>query len=144
MLFDFQRQVGSRNVFTLSYLGAQGRKGQNETNINLPAYQTGWIFGGGVGDTTFNAARPNNLGRFSDIYVIRPNLNSFYNSLIAQFRHDFSNGFQITSNYTWGKTVSDYPWGESAGQQWQFRERCRLSRWRKLRWISISEPDQPR
>jgi hypothetical protein len=110
MLLDFQQQVGSHDVFTLSYAGAQGRKGQNEMNINLPPYQTGWIYGGGGGDPTFNAARPNNAGRFSDIYVIRPNLNAFYNALIVQYRHQFSNGLQFMSNYTWSKTVSDYPW----------------------------------
>jgi hypothetical protein len=110
MMLDLQQQVGAHDVFTLSYAGAQGRKGQDETNINLPAYQTGWIYGGGVNDPTYNAARPNAVGRFGDIYVIRPRLNSFYNAAIVQYRHDFNKGFQITSNYTWGKTVSDYPW----------------------------------
>jgi hypothetical protein len=113
MMLDLQYQVAGHDVFTLSYAGAQGRKGENQTNINLPPYQTGWTYGGGVGDTDFNAARPNAVGRFGDIYVIRPRLNSFYNALIAQYRHDFSQGFQITSNYTWGKTVSDYPWSNT-------------------------------
>jgi hypothetical protein len=110
MILDLQQQVGSHDVFTLSYAGVQGRKGTNEVNLNLPPYQTGWTYGGGVGDPTYNAARPNNAGRFGDIYVIRPNLNSFYNALIVQYRHDFSRGFQFLSNYTWGKTVSDYPY----------------------------------
>jgi hypothetical protein len=115
MMLDVQQQVGNHDVFTLSYAGAQGRKGQNETNINLPAYQTGWIYGGGSGDTTYNAARPNAVGRFGDIYVLRPRLNAFYNAAIVQYRHDFSKGFQVTSNYTWGKTVSDYPWVNTLG-----------------------------
>ncbi len=115
MMLDVQQQLGGHDVFTVSYAGAQGRKGQNETNINLPAYQTGWTYGGGVGDPTYNAARPNNLGRFGDIYVLRPRLNAFYNALIVQYRHDFNKGFQITSNYTWGKTVSDYPWVNTLG-----------------------------
>lgn len=110
MLFDVQRQVATHDVITLSYAGAQGRKGQNQTNINLPAYSTGWTFGGGSGDPTFNAARPNSFGRFGDIYVVRPRLNSFYNALIVQYRHDFSKSFQATSNYAWSKTVGDYPW----------------------------------
>ena len=115
MMLDLQQQVGGHDVFTLSYAGAQGRKGQNETNINLPAYQTGWPAGGGGGDPAYNAARPNAVGRFGDIYVMRPRLNSFYNALIAQYRHDFTKGYQITSNYTWGKTVSDYPWINTLG-----------------------------
>jgi len=109
MLFDVQQQVATRDVFTLSYAGAQGRKGQNEYNLNLPPYQTGWPFGGGGGDPVYNAARPNNVGRFGDIYVMRPTINSFYNALIAQYRHDFSRSFQLLSSYTWGKTVGDYP-----------------------------------
>ena len=115
MMLDLQQQIGAHDVFTLSYAGAQGRKGQQETNINLPAYQTGWAAGGGVDDPAFNAARPNNVGRFGDIYVMRPRLNSFYNAMIVQFRHDFSRGIQVTSNYTWGKTVSDYPWVNTLG-----------------------------
>lgn len=115
MLLDFQHQVGTRDVFSLSYSGAQGRKGLGEVDTNLPAYQTGWIYGGGAGDPTFNSARPNNVGRFGDIFVYRPIINAFYNSLIAQYRHEFSRGFQFMSNYTWGKTVSDYPYINSLG-----------------------------
>jgi hypothetical protein len=113
MLLDVQRQVTAHDVFVLSYSGVQGRKGTQETNLNLPPYQTDWPAGGGAGDPAFNAARPNNTGYFSDIYVIRPALNSFYNALIVQYRHDFSRGFQATSNYTWGKTVSDYPFSNT-------------------------------
>jgi hypothetical protein len=115
MLLDVQQQVGSHDVVTLSYAGVQGRKGTNEANINLPPYQTGWTYGGGSGDPTFNAARPNSAGRFGDVYVVRPNLNSFYNALIAQYSHQFNKGFQWMSNYTWGKTVSDYPWSNTLG-----------------------------
>jgi hypothetical protein len=35
--------------------------------------------------------------------------------MIVQYRHDFVEGFQVTSNYTWGKTVSDYPWVNTLG-----------------------------
>jgi hypothetical protein len=115
MLVDVQQQMGAHNVFTISYLGAQGRKGQNEVNMNLPAYQTGWTYGGGVGDPTFNAARPNNFGRFGDIFVIRPNINSFYNALVVQYQHSFNHGYQFMSNYTFGKTVSDYPYINTLG-----------------------------
>jgi hypothetical protein len=108
MLLDVQRQVGSRDVFTLSYMGAQGRKGHDTENINLPPYQTGWI--NGAGADAYNAARPNNSSRFGDIQVWRGRDNSFYNALVVLYRHDFSNGLQFTSNYTWGKTVSDYPY----------------------------------
>jgi hypothetical protein len=113
MMLDVQQQIGAHDVFTISYAGVQGRKGTNETNINLPPYQTGWVNGGGNGDPTYDAARPNNAGRFGDVFVVRPNLNSSYNALIAQFKHDFSKGFEFSTNYTWGKTVSDYPWSNT-------------------------------
>jgi hypothetical protein len=109
MLLDIQRQVSPHDTVTLSYAGAQGRKGENEININLPTYQTGWT----TAYDAYDAARPNNFGRFGDIYVNRPTLNSFYNAFIAQYRHDFSKGFQLMSNYTFGKTVSDYPWSNN-------------------------------
>jgi hypothetical protein len=107
MILDVQRELGNHDVFTLSYAGAQGRKGLDTDNINLPPYQTGWV--NGAGSDAYNAARPNNSSRFGDIEVWRGKDNSFYNALIASYRHDFSNGLQFSSNYTWAKTVSDYP-----------------------------------
>lgn len=109
MMLDVQQSLGSHDTFTIGYAGVQGRKGLNQIDQNLPAYQTGWIYGGGAGDPTFNAARPNNSGRFSDINVYRNNINSHYNAFIVQYRHQFSRGFEINSNYTWSKNVSDYP-----------------------------------
>jgi hypothetical protein len=103
-LMDVQRQLSSNNTFTISYVGSQGRKGLNYVNINLPAYATGWPT-----LNAFDAARPNNAGRFGDIYVQRPNLNSYYNAGILQFQHVFHHGVQFMSNYTYGKTVSQYP-----------------------------------
>jgi hypothetical protein len=111
MSLDFQQQVRAHDVVTLSYAGSQGRRGADELNINLPPYQTGWSGGGGPSDPAFNAARPNNSGRWADLPAWRARNNSFYNAAIVQYRHDFSQGMQITSNYTFGKTVSDYPSG---------------------------------
>jgi hypothetical protein len=109
MMFDIQQALGSHDTVTIGYAGTQGRKGLNQMDINLPPYKTGWSSGGGVNDPAFNAARPNNSGRFSDIYAYRNNLNSHYNALIAQYSHHFSRGFEITSHYTWSRSVSDYP-----------------------------------
>ena len=104
-IFDFQKQVTSHDFVTVSYVGTQGRDGSNYVNINLPAYQTGWPT-----QNAFDAARPNNLGRFSDIYVLRPTLSSHYNGAIVAYKHVFHNGFQFLSNYTLAKTTSGYPW----------------------------------
>jgi hypothetical protein len=114
MLLDVQRQVRTHDVVTVSYAGVQGRKGMDTENLNLPMYQTGWT--NGAGSDAYNAARPNNFSRFGDIQVWRGKDNSFYNALIVQYRHDFSDSFQITSNYTWSKTVSDYPYSNILNQ----------------------------
>jgi hypothetical protein len=98
--------IDPQTSFTLSYSGSQGRKGTNYTNINLPAYKTTWS----SEYDEFDDSRPNNAGRFGDIYVQRGNLNSFYNAGIVSFQHRFSHGYQFLSNYTWGKTISDYPY----------------------------------
>jgi hypothetical protein len=105
-ILDFQQEIDPATSVTVSYVGAQGRKGTNSFNINLPPYAPG----SDQDETAFDASRPNNSGRFSDIYVARPNLNSFYNAGIIAFNHRFAHGFQALSNYTWGKTVSDYPY----------------------------------
>jgi Carboxypeptidase regulatory-like domain len=113
--FDIQRQIGTNDVFDISYAGVQGRKGWNEVNLNLPSYRTGWVNGSGA-VTPYDAARPNNIGRFGDIFAMRPTLNSFYNALIVEWRHTAAHGLQFNSNYTWGKTVSDYPWVNTLGE----------------------------
>jgi hypothetical protein len=109
MMLDVQQALGAYDTLTIGYAGVQGRRGLNQTAQNLPPYQTGWTYGGGESDPAFNAARPNNVGRFSDINVYRNNINSHYNALIVQYEHRFHWGFQITSNYTWSKNISNYP-----------------------------------
>lgn len=110
-ILDVQRELTPHDILTVSYNGVQGRKGTNEMNINLPPYATGWST-----QNAFDAARPNNVGRFGDIYVLRPNLNSHYNAGIVQYRHDVTKGLQIMANYTVGKTVSDYPWANTISE----------------------------
>jgi hypothetical protein len=103
-LADVQRQITPGDTVTLSYVGTQGRKGFNYQNINLPPYATGWPT-----VNAFDAARPNNVGRFGDIYAQRANMNSHYNAGIVQYQHVFRSSVQFISNYTFSKTVSDYP-----------------------------------
>lgn len=109
-IVDLQQQLNAQTSISFSYVGSQGRNGSNYVNINLPAYQTGWPT-----LNAFDAARPNNAGRFSDIYVQRPTLTSSYNAAIVEFQHRFGSQFQILSNYTFAKTVSDYPWVNNLG-----------------------------
>jgi len=101
-LLDVQHELSPDSVVTLSYIGANGRKSPYYADINVPPYQTGW-----ASQDAFNAARPNNLGRFGDIYVQRPGLNSNYNAGVVKFQHRFSHGFELLSHYTYSKTISD-------------------------------------
>ena len=98
---DVQRELGKSSALTISYVGAQGRKGAYYYDENVPAYQTGW-----ASQDIFNAARPNNSGRFGDIYVQRPGLNSSYNAGVVKYERRFSHGLQILTHYTFGKTTS--------------------------------------
>lgn len=107
-VLDIQRQLGQHDVFEISYNGTLGRRGWNLQNMNLPPYRTGWVAGSGAA-TEFDEARPNNSGRWGDVYVLRPQLNTSYNALILQWKHVYNNGLEFLSNYTWGKTIADYP-----------------------------------
>ncbi len=99
---DIQRELTPNTVLTVSYVGAQGRKGSFYVDINVPAYQTGWVT-----QDAFDAARPNNSGRFGDIYLQRPGLNSSYNAGVVKIEKRMSHGLLFTTHYTYGKTISD-------------------------------------
>lgn len=101
-MLDIQHELTPNSVLTVSYMGTLGRKSPYYADINVPAYRTGWS-----SMDAFNAARPNNAGRFGDIYVQRPGLNSNYNAGVVKFQHRFSHGFEILTHYTYSKTLSD-------------------------------------
>ncbi|HTY85564.1 MAG TPA: TonB-dependent receptor [Silvibacterium sp.] len=101
-LLDVERQVSRNSAITLSYIGAEGRNGWYFVDINAAPYQTGWA---SIDD--YNAARPFNSGRFGDIYLQRPGLNSNYNAGIIKFQRQMTNGLQILAHYTYSKTLGD-------------------------------------
>lgn len=101
-LLEVQKGLGPNSSVTWTYLGGRGVKLPNLENLNQPAYRTGW-----ASDNIFNQARPNNLGRFSDVSVLRHGLNSFYNSASVRFQRNLSKGLQFVSHYTFSKTVQD-------------------------------------
>jgi hypothetical protein len=101
-MLDVQKELSPKSSLTLTYLGSQGRNGWYYSNINVPAYQTGW-----ADNSVFDAARPNNAGRFGDIYLQRAGLNSRYNAGVFKFEHRTSRGLQLLAHYTFGKTISE-------------------------------------
>ena len=101
-LLDVQRELSGNSALTVSYLGALGRKSPYYADINVPAYQTGW-----ASFDDFNAARPNNSGRFGDIYVQRPGSNTSYHAGVVKYQRRFSRGLELLTHYTLSKTISD-------------------------------------
>lgn len=101
-MLDVQKEINRNTVITATYLGAGGRNGWYNYDENVPSYRTGWS-----SIDAFNAARPNNAGRFGDIYVQRAGLNSNYNAGIIKFQHRMSHGLEILSHYTFAKTLGD-------------------------------------
>ena len=101
-MMDVQKEINRTTSISATYLGAGGRNGWYFYDQNVPAYQVGWS-----SYDAFNAARPNNAGRFGDIYVQRAGLNSNYNAGIVKFQHRMSHGVEILSHYTFAKTLGD-------------------------------------
>jgi hypothetical protein len=102
-MFEVQRRIRQRSVLSLTYSGARGTKLPYHENVNKPAYRTGW-----PSTAVYNAARPNNVGYFTDVWLLRQGLNSFYNGATVKYQHDLSGGLQFLAFYTFSKTVSDY------------------------------------
>ena len=101
-LADVQQEIHHNSVISFSYIGALGRNGWYFQDLNAAPYQTGW-----PSIDAYNAARPYNSGRFSDIYVQRPGLTSNYNAGIVKFQHQTAKGLQILSHYTYSKDLGD-------------------------------------
>src|SRR4029077_5787343 len=123
-MLDVQREVARNSVISVSYIGAQGRNGWYLSDINVPAYRTGW-----PDATTFNAARPFNSGRFGDIWLQRAGLNSNYNAGVVKFERRMTSGLQILTHYTYSKTISDYGLtGQTTTVGWDYPQS--VLRWR--------------
>ena len=107
---DIQKSVGPNTSLTVSYLGGRGTDLPYFENLNLPAYRTGW-----TSTAAYNNARPNNNGRFSDVYMFRHGYNSFYHSGTVKVQRHLTKGFQFIANYTLSKTVTDPAWWNTIG-----------------------------
>ncbi|MEO5935604.1 MAG: carboxypeptidase regulatory-like domain-containing protein [Terriglobales bacterium] len=111
----FEHQIGKSNVFSVSYLGSQGRNLPNFVDRNLPATMTGAatnyrVIGGDFSGQVFaypffSGARPNaSLGR---VTTIETNVRTNYNALVAQFNRRLTNGLQFQNSYTWAKALDN-------------------------------------
>jgi Carboxypeptidase regulatory-like domain len=117
-LFEVQKQVFGKTVLSLTYNGSRGIKLPYYENLNLPPYRSGW-----ANDDEFNGGRPNNIGRWADVRVLRHGLNSFYNAATIKAERRFSNGLQFLAHYTFSKTVTDRVETETNQGRWQWNRR---------------------
>jgi hypothetical protein len=96
--FNVERQLGSKSVFEIAYVGSKGTKLLTARDINQPqprALPPGLPF----------VPRPN--PRFDDIDLLESRANSNYNALQAKLQQRLTNGFSALASYTWSKSIDD-------------------------------------
>jgi hypothetical protein len=96
--FNVERQLGSRSVVEIAYVGSKGTKLLTARDINQP--QPGVLPPG----LPF-VPRPD--PRFDDINLLESRANSNYNALQARFQQRLSRGFSALASYTWSKSIDD-------------------------------------
>lgn len=121
-----EKGFGNNTVLSLTYMGTQGREEPYFENENLPPYCLGCY----TDPTITDPARPYTGERFTDIWVLRHGLNSFYNAGTIELDHSMSHGLQLHSFYTYSRTVQDYydpavfaaqgNFGATFGPVWQY------------------------
>ncbi len=115
-----EQQLSSHDMFSISWLGAWGRRLPDFVDTNLPAptavqfkvvdpNQTGPLANGTTFTTnaffaTTNAnKRPN--AAFSTITDIFSGVNSNYEALVAQYNHRLTHSIALSANYTWSHAM---------------------------------------
>jgi hypothetical protein len=96
--FNVERQIGSRSVLEVAYVGSKGTKLLTARDINQP--QPGVLPPG----LPF-VPRPD--PRFDDIDLLESRANSNYNALQARFQQRLTRGFSALASYTWSKSIDD-------------------------------------
>ncbi|HEY8228695.1 MAG TPA: TonB-dependent receptor [Pyrinomonadaceae bacterium] len=95
---NVQREVGSKSVLEVAYVGSKGTKLLTARDINQPQPRPlppGLPF----------VLRPN--PRFDDIDLLESRGNSNYNALQARFQQRLSRGLSALASYTWSKSIDD-------------------------------------
>ncbi|HEV8369383.1 MAG TPA: TonB-dependent receptor [Pyrinomonadaceae bacterium] len=95
---NVERQIWSKSVFEVAYVGSKGTKLLTARDINQPqpsVLPPGLPF----------VPRPNPF--FDDIDLLESRANSNYNALQARFQQRLSRGFTALASYTWSKSIDD-------------------------------------
>ena len=96
--FNVERQIFSKSVFEVAYVGSKGTKLLTARDINQPqphALPPGLPV----------VPRPN--PRFDDINLLESRANSNYHALQARYQQRLTHGLQALAAYTWSKSIDD-------------------------------------
>ena len=96
--FNVERQIGSKTVVEVAYVGSKGTKLLTARDINQPqpsALPPGLPI----------VPRPD--PRFDDINLLESRANSNYNALQMRFQQRLTRGFSALASYTWSKSIDD-------------------------------------
>jgi hypothetical protein len=96
--FNVERQLGSKSVLEVAYVGSKGTKLLTARDINQPqpsVLPPGLPF----------VPRPD--PRFDDIDLLESRANSNYNAFQARFQQRLARGFSTLVSYTWSKSIDD-------------------------------------
>jgi len=96
--FNVERQLGSRSVLEVAYVGSKGTKLLTARDINQPQPS---VLPPGL---TF-VPRPD--PRFDDVDLLESRANSVYHALQARFQQRLTRGFSALASYTWSKSIDD-------------------------------------
>jgi hypothetical protein len=96
--FNVERQIASKSVLEVAYVGSKGTKLLTARDINQP--QPGVLPPG----LPF-VPRPD--PRFDDIDLLESRANSNYNALQVRFQQRLTHGFSTLTSYTWSKSLDD-------------------------------------
>jgi hypothetical protein len=100
-----QRQLPRQLVFEIAYVGNKGTGITGVENMN-----PGLVIGAGASGQPFNIL----FGRRDAINNIYAGTNSNYHSMQVKLDRRFSNGFALTTAYTWAKAI-DYIGADNGG-----------------------------
>ena len=91
---NLQRELGSRQMIEVGYVGSKGTKLLTARDFNQPRPSPVWP-----------NRRP--VPQFDDINMLESRGNSSYHSLQARFNRRLSSGFSLLASYSWAKSIDD-------------------------------------
>jgi hypothetical protein len=156
--FSIEREILHNTTLTAIYMLNRGQRMPVflDTNLPAPGSATFTVCGTALNGTAstcsnpagtitvpfFSGARPNpNFGFMTDVASV---VNTWYNGLVLQMKHRFSQGFQIDAGFTWSKAQDDdqnsqtFTTSESASNPFNLKNDYSLSDFDQRKRFTVS------